>query len=73
MMMAATLLSFLLPLAGAVVLAFSGGRLGPRASTAIGVGSVGLAALATGWALLALDLVITGEPLVTCCEVATWI
>ncbi|WP_339752140.1 NADH-quinone oxidoreductase subunit L [uncultured Marinobacter sp.] len=53
MMMAATLLSFLLPLAGAVVLAFSGGRLGPRASTAIGVGSVGLAALATGWALLA--------------------
>ena len=52
MMMAATLLSFLLPLAGAIVLGFSGGRLGPRASAAIGVGSVGLAALATAWALL---------------------
>ena len=53
MMVAATLLSFLLPLAGTVVLAFSGGRIGPRTSITIGVGSLGLAALATAWALLA--------------------
>ena len=52
-MTAATILSFLLPLASTVTLAFIGGRLGPRASTFIGVGSVGLAALATAWALLA--------------------
>ncbi|GEN29601.1 NADH-quinone oxidoreductase subunit L [Halovibrio variabilis] len=53
MMTVATVLSCLLPLASTLALAFSGERLGPRASTLIGVGSVGLAALATAWALLA--------------------
>ncbi|HKK57145.1 NADH-quinone oxidoreductase subunit L [Marinobacter sp.] len=47
MMAMATVLSFLFPLAGALILAFSAGRLGARASAVIGVGSVGLAALAT--------------------------
>ncbi|MEP1214491.1 MAG: NADH-quinone oxidoreductase subunit L [Marinobacter sp.] len=53
MMAVAVTLSFLIPLAGTLVLALSAGRLGPRASAVIGVGSVGLAALATLWAVLA--------------------
>ncbi|MGM0571497.1 MAG: NADH-quinone oxidoreductase subunit L [Pseudomonadota bacterium] len=52
MMATPVVLSFLLPLIGTLVLAFSGGRLGARASSVIGVGSVGLAALATLWAVL---------------------
>ncbi len=52
MMAMAVILSFLFPLAGTLILAFSAGRLGARASSLIGVGSVGLAALATAWALL---------------------
>ena len=53
-MMAMTVtLSFLLPLAGTLILAFSGGRLGALASSVVGVGSVGLAALATAWATMA--------------------
>jgi NADH-quinone oxidoreductase subunit L len=48
----AVILSFLFPLVGTLILAFSGGRLGPRASATIGVGSVGLAALATLWTVL---------------------
>lgn len=40
------------PLMGTLILAFSAGRLGPRASSVIGVGSVGLAALATLWAVM---------------------
>ena len=46
------ILSFLFPLVGTLLLAFSAGRLGPRASSVIGVGSVGLAALATLWTVL---------------------
>ncbi|MEP6134074.1 NADH-quinone oxidoreductase subunit L, partial [Marinobacter sp.] len=49
----AVILSFLLPLAGTLILAFSGGRLGALASSVVGVGSVGLAALATAWATMA--------------------
>lgn len=52
MMAVAVTLSFLIPLAGTLVLALSAGSLGPRASTAVGVGSLGLAALATLWAVL---------------------
>lgn len=52
MMATAVTLSFLFPLAGTLILAFSAGRLGPRASATIGVGSVGLAALATLWTML---------------------
>ncbi|WP_328187643.1 NADH-quinone oxidoreductase subunit L [Marinobacter sp. OP 3.4] len=52
MMALAVTLSFLLPLAGTLILAFSAGRLGPRASSVIGVGSVGLAALATLWTII---------------------
>lgn len=48
-------LTFLLPLAGTLILAFSRGTLGYRASTLIGVASVGVAAIAT--ALLALGFV----------------
>jgi len=48
MMAMAMVLSFLFPLASTLILAFSNGRLGPRASAMVGVGSVGLAALATG-------------------------
>ena len=44
-------LSFVLPLIGTLLLPFSGGRLGPKLAVVIGVGSVGLAALATGWAI----------------------
>ena len=47
MMELAVTLSFVMPLVGTLVLALSGGRLGPRAGAAIGVGSVGIAALAT--------------------------
>ncbi|MGM0632760.1 MAG: NADH-quinone oxidoreductase subunit L [Pseudomonadota bacterium] len=43
------ILSFALPLAGTVILAFSGGALGERGSARVGVTSVGLAALATAW------------------------
>ena len=53
MMAMAVILSFLLPLAGTLILAFSGGRLGALASSVVGVGSVGLAALATAWATMA--------------------
>ena len=53
MMAMAVTLSFLLPLAGTLILAFSGGRLGALASSVVGVGSVGLAALATAWATMA--------------------
>lgn len=45
-------LTFLLPLAGTLILAFSRGKFGHRAVTLVGVGSIGLAALVT--ALLAL-------------------
>ncbi|WP_417565322.1 NADH-quinone oxidoreductase subunit L [Marinobacter sp.] len=44
-------LSFAFPLLGTLVLALSGGRLGPRVGTALGVASVGLAALATAGAI----------------------
>ena len=53
MMAMAVILSFLLPLAGTLILAFSGGRMGALASSVVGVGSVGLAALATAWATMA--------------------
>ncbi len=52
MMATPVTLTFLLPLAGTLLLAFGGRRLGPRAGAGIGVGSVGLAALATAWTLL---------------------
>ena len=52
MMATPVILSFLLPLTGTLVLAFSNGRLGARVSTLIGTGSVGLAAIATLWAVL---------------------
>ncbi|MGO1657273.1 MAG: NADH-quinone oxidoreductase subunit L [Marinobacter sp.] len=66
-------LTFLLPLAGTLILAFSRGKWGYRTSALIGVGSVGLAALVT--ALLTLDFISepinAGEPqLVT---LWTWI
>ncbi len=48
----AVILSFLFPLAGTLILALSAGRLGARASSFIGVGSVGLAALATAWLVM---------------------
>ncbi|WP_418141119.1 NADH-quinone oxidoreductase subunit L [Marinobacter sp. MA] len=51
MMELAVTLSLVMPLVGTLVLALSGGRLGPRAGAAIGVGSVGIAALATAWAI----------------------
>ncbi|XKH02569.1 NADH-quinone oxidoreductase subunit L [Marinobacter nauticus] len=44
-------LSFVLPLIGTLILALSGGRLGPKMAVMVGVGSVGLAALATAWAI----------------------
>ncbi|WP_420538460.1 NADH-quinone oxidoreductase subunit L [Marinobacter subterrani] len=44
-------LSFVLPLMGTLVLALTAGRLGPRVGACIGVASVGLAALATAWAI----------------------
>ncbi|MDK8464786.1 NADH-quinone oxidoreductase subunit L [Marinobacter sp. SS13-12] len=53
MMALAVVLSFLFPLAGTLVLAFSAGRLSMRAASLIGVGSVGLSALATAWAATA--------------------
>ncbi len=52
MMATPVILSFLLPLTGTLLLAFSNGRLGARASAVIGAGSIGLAALATLWAVL---------------------
>ena len=51
MMELAVTLSFTLPLIGTLLLAFSGGRLGPRLASVIGVASIGLAALATAWAI----------------------
>lgn len=51
MMELAVTLSFTLPLVGTLLLAFSGGRLGPRLATVVGVASIGLAALATAWAI----------------------
>ncbi|MDX1599505.1 MAG: proton-conducting transporter membrane subunit, partial [Marinobacter sp.] len=51
MMELAVTLSFALPLIGTLLLAFSGGRLGPRLASVIGVASIGLAALATAWAI----------------------
>ncbi|WP_422732723.1 NADH-quinone oxidoreductase subunit L [Marinobacter azerbaijanicus] len=63
MMALAVTLSFLIPLAGTLVLALLAGRLGPRASTVVGVGSVGLAALATLWAVLAHNGVTQGVTL----------
>ena len=51
MMELAVTLSFVMPLVGTLVLALSGGRLGPQAGAVIGVASVGLAALATAWAI----------------------
>ncbi|MGN5111059.1 NADH-quinone oxidoreductase subunit L [Aeromonas jandaei] len=42
-------LTFLFPLLGCLVLAFSLGRLGERTSALIGVGSIGLSALTTLW------------------------
>ncbi|MFO7527932.1 MAG: NADH-quinone oxidoreductase subunit L [Marinobacter sp.] len=47
----AVTLSFVMPLVGTLVLALSGGRLGPQAGAVIGVASVGVAALATAWAI----------------------
>ncbi|AZT85723.1 NADH-quinone oxidoreductase subunit L [Marinobacter sp. NP-4(2019)] len=47
----AVTLSFTLPLIGTLLLGFSGGRLGPRLASVIGVASIGLAALATAWAI----------------------
>lgn len=45
-------LTFLLPLAGTLVLALSGGRLGVRASAWVGVTSVGLAAVVTALVIM---------------------
>lgn len=42
-------LTFLFPLLGWLLLAFSLGRLGERTSALIGVGSIGLSALTTLW------------------------
>ncbi|PTT51205.1 NADH-quinone oxidoreductase subunit L, partial [Aeromonas sp. HMWF014] len=42
-------LTFLFPLLGWLVLAFSLGRFGERSSALIGVGSIGLSALTTLW------------------------
>ena len=42
-------LTFLFPLLGWLVLAFSIGRLGERSAALIGVGSIGLSALTTIW------------------------
>ncbi len=42
-------LTFLFPLLGWLVLAFSLGRFGERTSALIGVGSIGLSALTTLW------------------------
>ncbi|KXS37381.1 MAG: NADH-quinone oxidoreductase subunit L [Halomonadaceae bacterium T82-2] len=41
--------TFLLPLAGTLILSLSRGRLSPRASSVVGVTSVGLAALVAAW------------------------
>ncbi|WP_413772192.1 MULTISPECIES: NADH-quinone oxidoreductase subunit L [Marinobacter] len=51
MMELAVTLSFVMPLVGTLVLALSGGRLGPQVGAVIGVASVGVAALATAWAI----------------------
>lgn len=55
MMELAVTLSFVLPLMGTLILALSGGRLGVRVGAFIGVVSVGLAALATAWAIALYD------------------
>lgn len=66
-------LTFVFPLAGALILAFSRGTLSYRISTLVGVGSVGLAALVT--ALLALGFVDStthsGQPQIV--TLWTWI
>ncbi|NWN91602.1 NADH-quinone oxidoreductase subunit L [Marinobacter adhaerens] len=48
-------LTFMLPLAGTLILAFSRGTLGYRASAVVGVGSVGLAALVTAMLVSGFD------------------
>ncbi len=63
-------LSFLLPLAGALILALSGGALGVRTSTFVGVASVGLAALVTGLLLLGFR---SGEQAPITVTLWTWI
>ena len=55
MMELAVTLSFVLPLMGTLILALSGGRLGVRFGAFVGVASVGLAALATAWAIALYD------------------
>lgn len=65
----ATVLSFLFPLAGTLILAFSAGRLGARASSVIGVGSIGLAALATA----SLVMIHPGGESVTSVTLWNWI
>lgn len=52
MMELAVTLTFVFPLLGTLMLALTGGRLGPVTGTVIGVSSVGLAALATAWAVV---------------------
>ncbi|MEC7815909.1 MAG: NADH-quinone oxidoreductase subunit L [Pseudomonadota bacterium] len=51
----AVTLSFVLPLMGTLILALSGGRLGVRFGAFVGVASIGLAALATAWAIALYD------------------
>ncbi|MDX1635110.1 MAG: NADH-quinone oxidoreductase subunit L [Marinobacter sp.] len=63
-------LTFLLPLAGTLVLALSGGRLGVRASTWVGVTSVGLAALVT--ALVIVDF-LAGDGQARTMTLWTWV
>jgi NADH-quinone oxidoreductase subunit L len=53
--MNALLLTFLAPLAGYVLLAFSAGRFSENTAAAIGVGSLGIAALATAAAMLGFE------------------
>ncbi len=60
-------LTFLLPLAGTLILAFSRGTFSYRATALVGVGSVGLAALATAF----LTAGFTGQPQVI--TLWTWI
>ncbi len=55
MMELAVTLSFVLPLMGTLILALSGGRLGVRFGAFVGVANVGLAALATAWAIALYD------------------
>lgn len=62
-------LTFLLPLAGTFILAFSQGMLGYRTVTLIGVGSVGLSALVT----LLLTLTFSSNPVAQTVTLWTWI